>query len=289
MKQPEVRPQVTYEAQGGLIFNLDSVAAFDQEDASADLGRRHELYDEAIDSIVSFPGVQASTDDERLTVHTDIKALLGDTYNEPVWGDSLLGRYLDAANRIMHYSLDDTTDRVCTIQSLNGRVGCYAWVNKSMHDWLNEDSINTDVWRETVQAMAEPHGAEVRGQAEEGYSYVEFDDGFRAGSTALLVRVDERQFCVSSRITTDEGEQGWDERSVNWKTIRLETIGSCACLETSGAARDAVMRSETAKLYRLLPHNVDTPRAALSHLLGIGVLSRHVEAYANAQSNNQVA
>ncbi len=280
MNQPEVRPQVTYEAQGNLVFNLDSVAAFDEEDAGADPSRRHELYDEAIDGIASFSGVEVSTEGERLTVLTDIKALLGDTYSKPVWGDSPLGKYLDAANRIMNYTLDNPTDRVMSIQSLNGRVGCYAWVNKSMQEWLNLSSANTDIWRETVQAMAEPHGAEVRSQAEDGYSYVEFDDGFRAGSTSLAVQVNERRFNVSSRITSIEGEQDWDERSVRWKALRLETIGSCACLETSGAARDVVVRPETAKLYRLILHNVDTPRATLSHLLGIGVLSRHVEAHA---------
>ncbi len=87
MKQPEVRPQVTYEAHGSLIFNLDSVAAFDHEDVGADPVRRHELYDETIGGIASFPGVEVSTEGEKLTVLTNINTLLGDTYNEPVWGD----------------------------------------------------------------------------------------------------------------------------------------------------------------------------------------------------------
>lgn len=236
MSQPT--PQISYNEQG--IFTVSEPSFTDNKD-------------HVLEALEALPGV-VLTYGGRVNVVVEVDKLLGKSADDEL--------NLETALRLIGLMLPvhprDGIDRVAGLEWLSAR-GANGSVYPRLQRWLNDGPIEEDIAREVLTAMARPFGkSQVR----------RTNNSFQYGSGTAT----DGLFTVGARVRRFDHRLNGVSESVQWRTLNFATLGLCACW---GVEEWVVRKALLPKLYEFKPHNIDSPKSALSLVLGLGVLAKH--------------
>lgn len=276
---PEVRPHLTYSADGTLTVNRSEPEHIANNgvgcNSSFKVNRHLEyLRDKSVESLSGLPGVVV--DDQqgqlRITVAEALEeALSGDgaesqdfLMNITVLGSS--GNYKDKTDRMLSFS---------TYTQWATRVVVYP----QFQSWLNEEGLsNLTAAEECIAALALPFG--YKNQAQDNFHYLDQDDEkdfiiAKSGGFEVIERAEPFGFerfhkTWRGRVRKQDGS-GW------WRWLSLNSGGGS--IGVDGIARQRIRYDpEDERLYAMHA-DVYEPRQTLGLVLGLGALAHHAVDY----------
>lgn len=269
-----VRPLITYSPEDVLAVTVD----VGRERNNWDDGE----YDRHLERAATLPGFDVTMVKDIAQVEIDILGCLGEAFSD---GDQ---RYINTFLAVLDCTLPtewrQDGDPVLGMQLMGdtSRNNHHLEVRVFPHfqRWLNAKGTETAILKSCVEAMVVPMDDEVK-ELSEDIEAVKLDDGAMVAIPDIGVSASVRRlpFIVFEQI--DQGSEVVEQTSrVGWNspTLQANTLG-CCCLDSIPESRAHIARNHERGLYRLEPHNVDSPAYTLSVLLGVARLAFYASQY----------
>ncbi|HEV2412196.1 MAG TPA: hypothetical protein VGS28_00085 [Candidatus Saccharimonadales bacterium] len=165
-------------------------------------------------------------------------------------------------------------DRVLGLEDLDHGTHPTGAVYPHFQRWLTATNIGEDAARHCISAMALPFGPEQHNNAVRSFGYA---PGI-GRSEHLGVSAQPGSFHFTREPGADDDFIAV-EGDVVWRWPQLQTLGNCACWGINGREGLWIGPETGDALYRLDGHNIDTPKQALSILLGGAALADAASRY----------
>jgi hypothetical protein len=283
----EVRPQMTFSAEEGMLrVNYEAPHSY-LEAGSATLALMEDAQTKALDTIRVLPGFAVKEVDKGATVDVEVEKTLSDHADGIEEGARELLLALDSLlphhHRLSSLARDDT-DRIIiqTARLNNQNWGRETFVYPHFQRWLNGPGLTEDSAREGVMALAVPYGE--KEVVRRAFNY-KSDSGSQRGRARRFEVTAKRREMETFRFgkKPKPGEESPDKESpdvVDWRVLDVMTgFDGRGFLFNAPPSTHVWLKSPNKSLYEMCGFRVNEPQRSLSVMLLMAAVSLPASQY----------